>query len=336
MDPAQVSVLIQSFDRNEERRKEIDRVKETLKDFQRRYPFVSNPQSIDTLTADQVYKKGEDQTFFYWVERKLRVLGHITVYANWFENARANSEIFKGLLRDSLKEGLSLSQRIDPPWDSIGGFGGDRTIAKKIISLYFPENVIPIFKTEDAERFLRNLGVDFEKKALSKSGTPYEVLSVGQKFELLNGLLSDFKRNNETLKSWDNARFMEFLYENFPSPDIPELSPREVRPFHPLGLLFEPTTEQEVVYLFALLHRRLGFPYVVRIGTGFPDAEVLDDKKKNRRVEFELFATNFLEHGHDKMGCDFLVCWENNLPPDGTIEVPVVISLKEKISEIQE
>src|SRR5438094_6391569 len=134
MDPVQFSILIRGFDRNEERRKEIDRVRETLKDFQRHYPFVSNPQAIDTLTADQIYKKGEDQTFFYWVERKLRVLGHITVYANWFENARANSEIFKRLLRDSLKEGLSLSQRIDPPWDSIGGFGGDRTIAKKIIS----------------------------------------------------------------------------------------------------------------------------------------------------------------------------------------------------------
>jgi hypothetical protein len=336
MDLAQLSILIQDFDRNEERRSEIERVRDNLKDFLRLYPFASSPQSIDTLTPDQVYKKGEDQTFFYWIERKLRVLGHITVYANWFENARSKTEIFKGLLRDSLKEGLPLSQRVDHPWDSIGGFGGDRTIAKKIISLYYSENVIPIFKTEDMERFLRNLAIDFEKKALSKMGTPYDVLSVGQKFELLNGLLLDFKRSNETLRTWDNARVMEFLYENFPSPEISTAPSREVKAFHPLGLLFEPTNEQEVLYLFALLHRQLGFPYVVKIGTQFPDAEVMDEQKKSRRVEFELYAGNFIEHEHPLDGCDFVVCWENNLAGDSIPEGPRIVSLKEKISEIQE
>lgn len=331
-----VESLIQGFDRKGERRVEIERARQTLKDFHGRYPFRANPQSIDALTADSIYKKGEKETLLYWVERNLRALGHILVYANWFENARASPEIFKELLRDSLKEGLQLSQRVDVPWESIGGFGGDRTIAKKIISLYFPEDVIPIFKTEDSERFVQNLGIGFEKKALAKIGTQYQVLSVGQKFELLNGLLLEFKRNNKTLENWDNALFMEFLYENYPSPTVPEPGPKPTKPLHPLGLLFEPTNEQEVIYLFALIHRQLGFPYVVKIGTLFPDAEVLDEEKKSRRVEFELFASNFITHDHPKEGCDFVVCWENNLSIDAILEGPRIISLKEKISEIQE
>jgi len=87
--------------------------------------------------------------------------------------------------------------------------GGDRHYAKKIVFCYYPEEVIPIFKTEHLEHFLRILGLLEEayRKAQAMFQRSYEYLTVGQKYELLNGLLSGFKEGLADFKDMDNALF---------------------------------------------------------------------------------------------------------------------------------
>lgn len=83
-------------------------------------------------------------------------------------------------------------------------------------------------------------------------------------------------------------------------------------PLSGTDLLYEPTDEIGVVYLFAKYHKQLGFPHVKLIRDGFPDAMVLNHDGSEKAVEFEYRSANFLNHGHDASKCDFIVCWEHD------------------------
>ncbi len=302
-------------------------------EFLRRYPFREQPEGIDSLTPDKIYNPGDKDTFLYWIEFGLKELGHIRVGSSLYaENARNNPEIFKELLRKIMDDKLPLSQKIDLHWEDIKGWGGDKIIAKKVIFCYYPEQVLPIFKTEDLEHFLKNLNIDFKKEAHNLYGKPYDTLSIGQKFELLNKLLILFKDKYQEFKRLDNLLFTKFLYEQFPPERFPQIM-RETKPLHSLGILFEPEHEQEVVYLFAVFHRELGFPYIIKIQSEFPDAIVMDKKRRVKKIEFEVRASNFLQHKHDKKGCDFIVCWENDIENDK--DLPAIIALKDFVEELK-
>jgi hypothetical protein len=301
---------------------------ERHKKFLGLYPFREHPEEIDLLTTEKIYNPGADNYFFLWIEHKLKDLGHLRIgSALVWKNARDNPEKIKDLLRTTVDDSLTISQKIDSHWEDIKGFGGDKTIAKKIIFCYYPEKILPIFKMEDLEHFANQLQIDFKKSAYEFFGKSYEILSLGEKFEHLNNLLLQFKNKETEIKSWNNVLFTRFLYDTFPPQRIPP--PSEKKPLHPLGILFEPKYEQEVVYLFSVFHRELGFPYIIKIRNEFPDAEVIDKKKDVKRIEFEVRASDFIQHGHDKKGCDFIVCWENDLEPNEAL--PQIISLKDFI-----
>lgn len=85
--------------------------------------------------------------------------------------------------------------------------------------------------------------------------------------------------------------------------------------------LHEPRSEQEVVCLFGALLADLEFDCVIeRVGTAFPDA-TLRRGQEVLRVEFELYAKSFWEHGHDPQECDLLICWHDNWGGDWPFEV---------------
>ena len=88
------------------------------------------------------------------------------------------------------------------------------------------------------------------------------------------------------LKRTRHKFFAIFLYKQFPPQRIPPPI-RVLKPLHPLGILFEPEYEQEVVYLFSVFHRELGFPYIIKIRNEFPDALVMDKKRNVKKIEFE-------------------------------------------------
>ena len=158
------------------------------------------------------------------------------------------------------------------------------------------------------------------------------MLSAGQQFELFNNAPLQLKNKSEIFKKWDNPFFMNFLYESFPPLRVP-LVTEAAKPLHSLGILFEPEYEQEVVYLFSVFHRDLGFPYIIRIRNEFPNAIAMTRNKEIKRIEFEVRASDFIAHKHDKHGCDCIICWENDLNEEHSKDLPEVISIKDNIEE---
>ena len=307
------------------------------------YPYISNPALIDSLTPDQVYKKGGDY-FFYWIEHKLKKLGHIAVgSAAYLESARDHIDEFKALLKVVVDPRKSIQEKVDAGWSNIRWFGGDEHIAKKIIFLFNPEKTLPIFSTNHLECFCGKLSIDFGSAAIRKYGKSYDQLTLGQQYELLIDLI--LSKKNVLAPTWNNLEFSQFLYiddvmqpkqAQFASMSSVSVRASKPSPMHPLGLLFEPSYEQEVVYLFSVLHRELGFPYILKLGESFPDATVLDNEKKERKIEFELYSSSFVSHGHDPKLADWIVCWENDLTDDNVRAIqnfPKIISVKDFIQE---
>lgn len=307
--------------------------------FLARFPFHKNPSEIDNLTEADVYDPGSGDYFFYWVEHKLKILGHIAMGSSApFRNASENLDKLRPLLKIAVDPKIRLHEKVDARWRNIKGLGGDRHVAKKIIYLYDVQNTYPIFKTEHFEYFLTILGVDVISFSNSVFGKSYSALSLGQKFETLNVAINDFKQNTEPFSSWDILTFSRLLYTNLAPPSSAYSSMSQVaRPAVPLsniGLLYAPRSEMEVIVLFSMYHRELGFPYISRVGTKFPDAEVLDESGEKKNVEFELFSRNFKIHRHPAKECDYIVCWDDNWrdAPDTVVEK--IISLKERLKDV--
>jgi len=82
------------------------------------------------------------------------------------------------------------------------------------------------------------------------------------------------------------------------------------RPITVSGMAYAPISELGVVFLFGRLAPTLGF-HVEYIHPYFPDC-IARHKGKLRRIEFELWASDFGNHGHDPKGADMIVCWEND------------------------
>jgi hypothetical protein len=316
-----------------QRKKDLEEVIKLHAEFLKRYPFRERAEEIENLTPEKIYNPGMSDYFLWWIEFKLKDLGHISVgSASYAEAARENSEKFKELLKVSVDDSLNIAEKIDAHWEGIKWFGGDKLIAKKIIYCYNPEKMLPIFKTEHLEHFARQLGADYTRDAYNSYGKSYNMISAGQKCELINNILiRALGYQDSDLSIYETLLLARFLYETFPPQKRPLPGKREgIGPLHSLGALFEPSCEQEIVYLFSVLHRDLGFPYVLKMRTEFPDAVVIDKDRETKTIEFEVNATDFIVHGHPKEGCDFIVCWENDLE-ELDEDMPEIISLKEFI-----
>jgi len=128
---------------------------------------------------------------------------------------------------------------------------------------------------------------------------------------------------------------------NVPKPCAPPCVPKimEDRPIYgPLlqgcPLVFAPTNEAGVLYLFGAMSVSLGF-LVLRVQTAFPDVEAMRVVGENRlqrvKIEVENESRNFLKHMHDVTGCDLIVCWEHNWP-ECPLEVVELKSVLEKLA----
>jgi len=336
---------IKEFNKKTKFKEDIDKAWVRHGEFLKLYPFRKNPGVINSLTAEQVYNPRRSKDYFFnWVEHKLKPLGHLAIgSARVWQNAKDGLEVLKQLLKIITDDSLSVANKIDAHWEDIKGFGKDKHIAKKILFCYYPEVVIPIFKTEDAEDLSETLKLEYREKSFEKYGQAYETLSVGQKFELFSGLFSTFKNQHSEFKKWDPCLFVRFLYESFPVPRIRRqgnnrsniVARRTVRPFSAYGLIAEPKFEQEVVFLFSKYHIKLGFPMITKIAPAFPDAEAINDRGEHKKIEFEVFASDFLNHGHDPKKCDYIICWEDDLDEEEKKrkELPSIISLKEELGD---
>jgi len=86
----------------------------------------------------------------------------------------------------------------------------------------------------------------------------------------------------------------------------------------------DPTSENGVISLFSKVHQFLGFTFIKKMQSKFPDC-IAVKKRKDVRVEFEEPSSQF---NHDPKGCDLIVCWEDDLGSTAQVKV---LELKEII-----
>ena len=127
-----------------------------------------------------------------------------------------NIDTLKQLLKIVVNDSLPISAKIDAHWEEITGFGGDRHIAKKILFCYYPEETICAYKTDDLEEFSEKLDLKYRNESYEKYKKNYDTLSVGQKYELFNKLLLNFKNRWSEFKKLSNGLFVGHLYSKFP------------------------------------------------------------------------------------------------------------------------
>ena len=324
----------------EKERKEVEKAwKIYREEFLKKFPFKEHPDRIDELEPEDLYNPGKSKDyFFYYVEHKLKALGYIRLgSAITWEMAINNLDKFKRLLKDVVSS-KPLHEKIDAPWESIPYWGGDKIVAKKIIFLYDPENIAPIFKTEQAEHYVRQIGVTMEELdriSREKFGSEYTELTLGQRYQILNEILLQVKNSSAMLKELDNALFMRILSKAFPFPRlVPKPLKKEMVPLiSGKPMLFSPTDELGVALLFGIFHKDLGFPYIVKVSAEFPDAVVLNRRGEIKRIEFEYAASSFRQHGHKPKECDYIVCWIDDLSEEDELKEKV-ISLKDFLEGI--
>lgn len=80
-----------------------------------------------------------------------------------------------------------------------------------------------------------------------------------------------------------------------------------------LFALAEPVSELMVVYLAGFIVPLFGWRTLM-VREEFPDALFEDiETGEQIRVEFESFSSNFLNHNHPPLGCDLIMCWQDNM-----------------------
>ncbi len=183
-----------------------------IKDFLSKYPYREKPELLSTITPEDLYDKAASDCFFNWIEKKTGHAGTIDTHEGVvFSGAVKRFDFFKVILRILVSDKKSVSAKIDQNWGIIPGFGGDKLIAKKILFLYYSDQIVPIFKTEDLERFSDDLKIQYKDNSMERFKKDYSSLSVGEKFELLSANLFDFRKSN--LGKMTNTQFAHFLYQ---------------------------------------------------------------------------------------------------------------------------
>jgi len=205
-----------AYDRLGSERHEVNRALAILKEFRLKYPFTENLCAIEWLDPEKLFKLNPDEVgeFFHFLEAVLKPLGYSTPNSsNVYRNARLQISEFKNLLRAAVDDRKSLHQKVDAPWERIGGIGQDKQLPKKIIFClnYESGKVLPIFNTQHLRHFINRV-------ADAPSGqTKY--FSPGQEYEHYTTELLKAKNSLPITKSWDVMYFTRFLYQIYPPPD---------------------------------------------------------------------------------------------------------------------
>ncbi len=196
----------------EENRKRDAVAQQQIKDFLSRYPYNEKPELLRTMTPDDLYDNNASDRFFDWLDKRTNNVGVIRAGEGAVSpEAAKRVDFFKVVLTVLVGDKQSVSFKIDQNWGIIPGFGGDKLVAKKLLALYFSDKIVPVFKTDDLERFSSSLGIDYIGNSKQRFNKDYSSLTVGQKFELLNGGLLEFK--NTYLDGWTNTALALFLYQ---------------------------------------------------------------------------------------------------------------------------
>jgi hypothetical protein len=197
-------------------RVEVDKALVLLKELRQKYSFAENLRSIELLEPDRLFKINPDEVgeFFRLLEGAVKPLGHpASNNSNVYRNTRLQIGEFKNLLRAAVDNRKSLAQKIDAPWEKIGGIGQDKQLAIKIIFCFNYESgtVLPIFNNQHMRHFLNRV-VDAPIGQAKYS-------SLGQEYNHYTAELLRAKNSLPLTQGWDALYFAVFLYNTYPPPD---------------------------------------------------------------------------------------------------------------------
>ena len=204
------------YDKDGSIRREADKTLAALKDFRQKFPFAENLRTIEWLDPDKLFKLNPDEVgeFFNLMETIFKLLGYSSLSSsNVYRNARLQISDLKNLLRIAVDSRKSLAQKVDAPWQKIGGLGEDKQLAKKIIFCFNYENgtVLPIFSNHHLRHFINRM--------VDAPSVQAKYFSFGQEYEHYTAELLKAKKNLPPTRSWDVMYFTSFLYKNYPPPD---------------------------------------------------------------------------------------------------------------------
>lgn len=206
-----------SFDKVGVVKHEVDTALAAIKELRRKFHFAENLREIEWLDPDKLYKVNPDEVgeFFQLLEKSLKPIkySNITSGSNVYRNARLQIKDFKNLLRIAVDDRKTLTQKVDAPWDRIGGIGQDKILTKKVIYClnYEKDGFLPIFNNQHLRHFVNRV-VD-----VPNGQTKY--FSPGQEYEHYTSELAKAKSSTPITKSWSSLYFACFLYNTYPPPD---------------------------------------------------------------------------------------------------------------------
>ena len=205
-----------TFDKNCSIKHEVEIEFGRLRELRQKFPFTENLRSIEWLDPDKLFILNPDEVgeFFRLLEASLKPFGNPALNSsNIYRNTRLQIQDFKNLLRIAVDNRKSLAQKVDAPWEKIGGLGQDKQLAKKIIYCFNFETgtVLPIFSNQHLRHFASHVVDTFTVQ------TKY--LSLGQEYEHYSAELLKAKNSLPLSKGWDTLYFTRFLYQTYPPPD---------------------------------------------------------------------------------------------------------------------
>ncbi|MDR0797173.1 MAG: hypothetical protein LBE70_00420 [Nitrososphaerota archaeon] len=211
----QMQEKVNAFDKAGLIKHEIEKTFACLKEFRQKFPFVENLREIELLNPDRLFRTNPDciGEFFQKLEDIFKPLKYTTFgNSNIYRNTHLQINDFKLLLRITVDDRKTLTQKVDAKWERIGGIGQDKAFALKIIYSFNYENktVLPIFNIEHLRYF-----INCTSNSLNES-TKY--FSIGQEYEHFTLELLKNKNSSPIARSWDNLYFTRFLYETYPPP----------------------------------------------------------------------------------------------------------------------
>jgi hypothetical protein len=207
---------INAYDKVGITRAEVNKALVALKELRAKYKFTENLREIEWLDPDRLFKVNPDETgeFFRLLEGYLKPLRYTTINSsNIYRNVRLQIKDFKSMLRIAVDDRKSLAEKVDSPWERIGGIGQDKLLAKQLIFCFNYERgtVLPIFSSQHLRHFVN--------RVVEGTCGQTKYLSQGQEYEYYTNELIAAKSSLPTTKAWDSTYFARFLYETFSPPD---------------------------------------------------------------------------------------------------------------------
>lgn len=213
---SQVIEKIGTYDKVGVTRSEVNKALVSLKELRSKYRFAENLREIEWLDPDRLYKVNPDETgeFFRLLEGYLKPLGYTTLNSgNIYRNVRLQIKEFKNLLRTVVDDRKSLAEKLDAPWERIGGLGQDKLLAKQLIFCFNYDRgiVLPVFSNQHLRHFV--------SKVVEAVSGQTKYFSQGQEYEYYTKELIEAKSSLPATKAWDATYFTRFLYQTYPPPD---------------------------------------------------------------------------------------------------------------------